>query len=66
VKGVAVWLSFPADYDAGDHGPLVERALATEPQMRELDRRLALLESGGTTESTWEEVEARILGRLRG
>jgi len=25
---VAVWLSFPADFDAGDHGPLVERALA--------------------------------------
>jgi putative addiction module component (TIGR02574 family) len=38
----------------------------SEPQMRELDRRLALLESGGTTESTWEDVEARILARLRG
>jgi len=26
--GLYVWLSFPADFDAGDHGPLVERALA--------------------------------------
>jgi putative addiction module component (TIGR02574 family) len=36
----------------------------SESQKRELDRRLAHLDSGGTTESTWEEVEARILSAI--
>lgn len=38
----------------------------TEAQKRELDRRLALLDAGETTVRPWEEVEARVLDRLRG
>ena len=38
----------------------------TETQRRELDRRVALVDEGKTTMSRWEDVEARILARLRG
>lgn len=38
----------------------------TEAQKKELDRRLAMLDAGETTISLWEEVEARVLNRLRG
>jgi putative addiction module component (TIGR02574 family) len=38
----------------------------TEAQRRELDRRLAALDAGTTSLRPWEEVEARVLGRLRG
>ena len=37
----------------------------TEAQRRELDRRLATLDAGTTTMSAWEEVEARVLARLK-
>lgn len=38
----------------------------TESQRQELDRRLAALDGGTTTVSSWGDVEARVLGRLRG
>ena len=44
---------------------LPEPAL-TEAQRRELARRVALVDEGKTTMSRWDDVEARILARLRG
>ncbi len=37
----------------------------TEAQRKELDRRLAILEANPAGASPWEEVEARVLARLR-
>ena len=37
----------------------------TESQRQELDRRLAALEGNPSKGSPWEEVEARVLARLR-
>jgi putative addiction module component (TIGR02574 family) len=37
----------------------------TEAQRRELDRRVAALEANPAGLSPWEEVEARVLARLR-
>jgi putative addiction module component (TIGR02574 family) len=37
----------------------------TEAQRQELDRRLAILEANPDGASAWEEVEARVLARLR-
>jgi putative addiction module component (TIGR02574 family) len=37
----------------------------TEAQWQELDRRLALLDANPDAVSPWEEVEARVLARLR-
>ena len=37
----------------------------TDAQRHELDRRLALLEADPDRGSPWEEVEARVLARLR-
>jgi putative addiction module component (TIGR02574 family) len=37
----------------------------TEAQRQELDRRLAALKANPSGVSTWEDVEARILARLR-
>ena len=37
----------------------------TEAQLQELDRRLASLEANPAAVSPWEEVEARVLARLR-
>jgi putative addiction module component (TIGR02574 family) len=44
-----------------------ERSLPplTEAQRQELDRRLAILEANPAGMSSWEEVEARLLARLR-
>ncbi len=36
----------------------------TEPQRRELDRRLALLDAGQTGLHPWDEVEARVLATI--
>jgi putative addiction module component (TIGR02574 family) len=36
----------------------------TEAQRNELDRRVALLDAGASKLSNWEEVEARVLGKL--
>jgi putative addiction module component (TIGR02574 family) len=36
----------------------------TDAQRRELDRRIAALDAGAASVSPWEEVEARVLGRL--
>jgi len=38
----------------------------TDDQARELDRRLALMDADPTALRPWAEVEARVLGRLRG
>jgi len=38
----------------------------TDEQSRELDRRIALMDADPTALSPWAEVEARVLGRLRG
>ncbi len=38
----------------------------TDDQAREMDRRLALLDADPTASRPWAEVEARVLGRLRG
>jgi putative addiction module component (TIGR02574 family) len=38
----------------------------TDEQARELDRRLALMDADPTTLRPWAEVEARVLGRLKG
>jgi putative addiction module component (TIGR02574 family) len=37
----------------------------TDAQRQELDRRLAILEANPAGASAWEEVEARVLARLR-
>jgi putative addiction module component (TIGR02574 family) len=37
----------------------------TEAQWQELERRLALLDANPDAVSPWEEVEARVLARLR-
>jgi putative addiction module component (TIGR02574 family) len=37
----------------------------TEAQRQELDHRLAILESDPTAVSSWEQVQSRILARLR-
>jgi putative addiction module component (TIGR02574 family) len=37
----------------------------TEAQKQELDRRLAALDANPGAVSSWEEVEARVLARLR-
>ena len=37
----------------------------TEVQWQELERRLALLDANPGAVSPWEEVEARVLARLR-
>ena len=37
----------------------------TEAQRRELDRRIAALDANPDAVSSWEEVEARLLRRLR-
>jgi putative addiction module component (TIGR02574 family) len=37
----------------------------TEAHWQELDRRLALLDANPDAVSPWEEVEARVLARLR-
>jgi putative addiction module component (TIGR02574 family) len=42
-----------------------ESPALTEAQRSELDRRLAALEENPTAGSRWEEVETRILARLR-
>lgn len=41
------------------------KPVLTKAQRRELDRRVALVDEGRTIMSRWEEVEARILARLR-
>jgi len=38
----------------------------TDEQSRELDRRLALMDADPSAMRPWAEVEARVLGRLRG
>ncbi|HEV3385273.1 MAG TPA: addiction module protein [Gemmata sp.] len=38
----------------------------TDEQSRELGRRLALMDTDPTALHPWDEVEARVLGRLQG
>jgi len=38
----------------------------TEAHRQELDRRLAALDANQSTVNSWEEVEARVLAKLRG
>jgi putative addiction module component (TIGR02574 family) len=45
-------------------GPKADTPL-TEAQRHELDRRLGLLDAEPGAVSPWEEVEARLLARLR-
>lgn len=42
-----------------------EPPILSEAQRQELDRRLAILEADPAAVSAWEEVEARVLARLR-
>jgi putative addiction module component (TIGR02574 family) len=42
-----------------------DKIALTEPQRKELGRRVALLEANATGLSTWEEVEARVLAKLQ-
>ena len=42
-----------------------EPPLLSDAQRDELQRRLAVLEADPTAVSSWEEVEARVLARLR-
>jgi putative addiction module component (TIGR02574 family) len=42
-----------------------DRPDITDAQRAELDRRLDALETNPKPTSTWEEVEARVLARLR-
>jgi putative addiction module component (TIGR02574 family) len=46
-------------------GPAAELPPLTDAQKQELDRRVAVLDANPETVSTWEEVEARILARLK-
>ena len=61
----------PAEPEAGAEGISADcddlpKPVLTEAQWRELERRVALVDAGETVMSRWEEVEARILARLRG
>ena len=45
--------------------PEAEAPPLLDSQRAELDRRVAALDSGAAKLSTWDDVEARVLARLR-
>ena len=47
-----------------DHGLWIDGTVAPE-ERAEIDRRLAEIREGKTSWSTWDEVQARIAGKLR-
>jgi len=51
--------------ESEENGAEREPPPLTEAQKRELQRRIAALDANPDAVSPWEEVEARVLGRLR-